>query len=53
MSVKKVNRVNCMVMESDQTCDGDHVVVYIDVELQCCILKTYIIKKECIPDTFK
>ena len=34
--------VNCMVKDDNQACGGNHFVVYIGVELQCCAPETYI-----------
>lgn len=36
--------VNCMVMNSNQTCDGDHFVVYKVILLYSCTSETYILK---------
>ena len=36
--------VSCMVY-GNQTCGGDHSVVYTDVKLQCCTTETYLKKK--------
>ena len=33
-----------MVMDGDQTYSCSHVVVHTDVEPQCCLLTTYVIK---------
>ena len=36
-----VKEVNCVVTDDKKSCDGDHFVVYTEVEL-CCIFETYI-----------
>ena len=41
---KWIKGVNSMVMDGKQTCDGDHSVVYIGIEVQCSINESYIIK---------
>ena len=40
---QRVKKVNCIVMDGNLTCGGDHSVVYTDVTLQCCAPETYII----------